>query len=234
MPQEVDWVAVLVLGAAAGAVELATRHPTYRFGALSTAAGLAFVAITAGVAAGILWMYRAVGATFIPNSLAEYLSPTAGRVWQIVLTGLTPWSLTRVGVVRRGKDGELLPASLIPFVQAALALIDEAIRRDLAGRTVVTMAVIMQDVSFARAKSALVMTCINLMPLATAEDARRCGDKVRAVERMDMDDAAKALNLGTVLAGFCGVDVVRSAVASLGTSIRAVPSTSTDLGLKPG
>jgi uncharacterized protein with ACT and thioredoxin-like domain len=101
-----------------------------------------------------------------------------------------------------------------------LRLVDVEIGRELAPRTADAMATIMRGVSYEKAKVALPRTCISLMPLVGEDELRDCAKNIKAIDRVEMDDVAKALNLGVVVAQYYGLDVVRQAIATLGSSVR--------------
>ena len=109
---------------------------------------------------------------------------------------------------------------MLPFVQPLVNLLHEAIGRELGERTARAMTVIMNGVSFARARDALPRTCINLTPSVTQTEVRRCADRIKALNRLEMDDATRAFNLGVIVAEYYGVSLVHQVVTSLGASIR--------------
>ena len=90
-----------ILGAIAGSIEVASRHRTYRFGAASTRAGAFLVLISGLLGAAFLWLYDAVGATFLPTAVAQRATPEVQRAFSLVAAATTPWGLARIGVIHR-------------------------------------------------------------------------------------------------------------------------------------
>jgi hypothetical protein len=81
----------------------------------------------------------------------------------------------------------------------------------------------MKGVDYAKAKDALPPYCLALMQNISNEDQQELGRALRDLEAGTEEPGVKALLLGIELINVVGVDVLTTAVKSLGEQIRSVP-----------
>jgi hypothetical protein len=128
---------------------------------------------------------------------------------------------TSLFVVRAGdRDVAVGPSG---FLQIYLAAADRAVdRRRAAARSAAVVAA-MKDVDYAKAKEALPPYCLALMQNVSNEDQQELGRALKDLEAGTEEPGVKALLLGIELINVVGVDVLTTAVKSLGDQIRSLP-----------
>jgi hypothetical protein len=81
----------------------------------------------------------------------------------------------------------------------------------------------MKDVDYDKAKVALPPYCLALMQNVSDEDQKELNRSLKDVDAGSAEPKVKALLLGIELMNVVGVDVLTTAVRSLGDEIRSVP-----------
>jgi hypothetical protein len=81
----------------------------------------------------------------------------------------------------------------------------------------------MKDVDYAKAKDALPSYCLALMQNISTEDQQELDRALKDLEAGPEEPNVKALLLGIELINVVGVDVLTTAVKSLGEQIRCLP-----------
>ena len=203
-----DWIGVAALGALVGASELISRYRDAPEAALRTWPGVFYVAINTGASVGALALIRANG----------WFAQT--RWTQILLAGVSAMAFFRTSlfVVRAGdRDVGVGPSG---FLQIFLGAADRAVDRKRAAARSNAVAEVMQGVDYAKAFQSLPPFCLALMQNVPAEDQQQLRRALEALDQGTADDGVKARLLGLELINVVGIDVLTTAVRSMGDQIR--------------
>jgi hypothetical protein len=206
-----DWAAVAVLGGVVGASELISRYKDDPGGAIRTWPARVYIAINAFASVGALGLIRA-NAWFGPS-----------RWTQILMAGVSAMAFFRTSlfVVRAGdRDMGVGPSG---FLQIFLGAADRAVDRRRAAARSEAVARAMKDVDYDKAKGSLPEYCLALMQNVAVEDQQSLVRALKNVETQTAEPSVKALLLGLELINVVGVDLLTTAVESLGEQIRSVP-----------
>ncbi|MBV8906439.1 MAG: hypothetical protein JOZ22_22595 [Acidobacteriia bacterium] len=206
-----DWAAVAVLGGVVGASELISRYKDHPGNAIRTWPAGVYIAINAIASAGALGLIRANG-WFVSS-----------RWTQILMAGVSAMAFFRTSlfVVRAGdRDVGVGPSG---FLQIFLGAADRAVDRRRARARSEAVARAMKDVDYDKAKGFLPEYCLALMQNVAVEDQQSLVRALKDVEGQQAEPSAKALLLGLELINVVGVDVLETAVKSLGDQIRSIP-----------
>ena len=206
-----DWVAVALLGGVVGASELLSRYKDDPWAAVRSWPARFYIAINGAASVGALGLIHANG-WFGPN-----------RWTQILMAGVSAMAFFRTSlfVVRAGdRDVAVGPSG---FLQIYLAAADRAVDRHRAAARSDGVVAAMKDVDYAKAKDALPSYCLALMQNVSNEDQQELDRALKDLEAGPEEPDVKALLLGIELINVVGVDVLTTAVKSLGDEIRSVP-----------
>jgi hypothetical protein len=128
---------------------------------------------------------------------------------------------TSLFVVRAGdRDVAVGPSG---FLQIFLTAADRAVDRKRAAARSAAVVEAMKGVDYAKASKALPPYCLALMQNVSPEDQQVLDRALEALDRQEAEPAVKALLLGVELINVVGVDVLTTAVGSLGDQIRSAP-----------
>lgn len=206
-----DWPAVALLGGVVGASELISRYKDDPAAAIKTWPAIFYIALNSVAAAGALGLIHANG----------WFGPA--RWTQILMAGVSAMAFFRTSlfVVRAGdSDVGVGPSG---FLQIFLAAADRAVDRRRAAARSDAVALVMKDIDFDKALSALPSYCLALMQNASQEDQQRLGRALKDLEGQSMEASVKSRLLGLELMNVVGEAVLRTAVKSLGEQIRSLP-----------
>jgi hypothetical protein len=81
----------------------------------------------------------------------------------------------------------------------------------------------MKGIDFTKARRALPAYCLTLMQNVPAEEQQRLERLLEGLDKRDAEPSVKARLLGLELINVVGVDVLTTAVKSLGDEIRSAP-----------
>ena len=206
-----DWAAAAALGGVVGVSELVSRYKDDPKAAIRSWPAIFYVAVNSGASAGALGLIHANGWF------------NASRWTQILMAGVSAMAFFRTSlfVVRAGdRDVGVGPSG---FLQIFLAAADRAVDRQRAVARADAVAKVMKDVDFAKALKALPPYWLALMQSVSPEDQQVLNRALDALERSGAEASVKALLLGIELINVVGVDVLTTAVKSLGDQIRLLP-----------
>jgi hypothetical protein len=128
---------------------------------------------------------------------------------------------TSLFVVRAGdRDVGVGPSG---FLQILLGAADRSVDRARAGSRSAGVAEAMRGVDYDKAKWVLPQFCLALMQNVAKEDQDALVRALKDLEAQPLPPSAKALLLGLELINVVGVDVLTTAVESLGEQIRSTP-----------
>lgn len=202
-----DWAAVAALGGLVGASELISRYKDDPIAALKIWSGILYVAINSAASVAALGLIHANWAS-------------AARWEQILMAGVSAMAFFRTSlfVVRAGdRDVGVGPAG---FLQIYLGAADRALDRKRAAARSDAVGEVMKGVDFDKAVTTLPAYCVALMQNVTPEDQQVLGRALEGLQKRDAEPSLKSLLLGIELINVVGVDVLTTAVKSLGDQIR--------------
>jgi hypothetical protein len=214
------WVGLI--GLCVGGVELIARYRDNPWGAIRTFPAVLYMLINVSACMFILYILDIVQ----PGWLFTSTSPSAAlknNLYLVLTAGFGAVALFRSSIFKiKTNDGELSigPAVILDTILSAS---DRAVDRIVAGPRGVSVAEIMKDVSFERAKTALPSYCFALMQNVSQQEQKEIGDQVNKLSASTMDDKVRSLNLGLALINLVGTDVLKSAVSNLGAFIQGEP-----------
>jgi hypothetical protein len=208
----IDWPAAAVLGGVVGASELTSRYKDDPWASMKSRPASFYIAINCAASIAAL-------------GLIHHLSQFAGtsRWTQILMAGVSAMAFFRTSlfVVRAGdRDVGVGPSA---FLQIFLTAADRSVDRRRAADRSDAVAEVMKDVDYSKASKALVPYCLALMQNVSPEDQRVLDRVLEALDRRDAEPSVKAMLLGLELINVVGVDVLTTAVNSLGEQIRSAP-----------
>jgi len=109
------------------------------------------------------------------------------------------------------------------FLQIFLTAADRAVDRKRAAARSDAEADVMKGIDFMKAFKALPPYCLALMQNVSTEDQKVLERVLEALVKRDTEARVKSLLLGIELINVVGVDVLTTAVKSLGEQIRSAP-----------
>lgn len=207
-----DWAAAILLGAGVGASELISRYKDDPGAALRSWPAVLYIAINGVASAGALGLIRANG----------WLGGSGGWM-QVLVAGVSAMAFFRTSlfVVRAGdRDVGVGPSG---FLQIYLGAADRSLDRRRAAVRSDAVAEVMKGIDFAKARRALPPYCLTLMQNISREDQQVLERALEALDKRDAEPSVKALLLGLELINVVGLDVLTTAVKSLGAEIRSAP-----------
>jgi hypothetical protein len=207
----IDWGLVAALGGLVGASELVSRYKDDPISAIKAWSGILYIAINSAASVAALGLIHAYG--WFP----------ASRWTQILMAGVSAMAFFRTSlfVVRAGdRDVGIGPSG---FLQIFLGAADKGVDRKRAAARSDAVATVMKGVDFDKAVQALPPYCLALMQSVLPDDQQVLKRALDALQASGAEPSVKSLLLGLELINVVGVDVLRTAVRSLGDQIRYVP-----------
>ncbi len=199
------------LGGLVGSSELISRYKDDPGAALRTLPARFYIAINCAGSVAAL-------------GLIHQLKWSENARWaQILMAGGSAMAFFRTSlfVVRAGdRDVGVGPSG---FLQIFLTAADQAVDRKRAAARSDAVADVMKGVDFDKALQVLAPYCIALMQNLSPEDQDVLKRVLEKLEQREAEASVKALLLGIELINVVGVDVLTTAVTSLGGQIRSVP-----------
>ena len=207
----VDWAAVAALGGVIDASELVSRYKDAPEAAIKSWPAILYIGINSLASVGALALMH-VNGWF------------GGTRWtQILMAGVSAMAFFRTSlfVVRAGdRDVGVGPSG---FLQIFLGAADRSVDRKRAEVRSGAVAEVMTGVDFAKARRALPSYCLTLMQNVPQEEQQVLERALEALDNQSAEQSLKALLLELELINVVGVDVLRTAVKSLGGEIRSAP-----------
>ena len=213
-----QWLAVAVIGGLVGGAELVSRYRDAPAGALQTRPAILYVLINLAASVAALALVRTFGWKFG----LETSDDAAAVGWtQVLVAGVGAMGLFRTSLftVRAGdRDIGVGPSS---FLQIFLTAADREVDRSRAQVRADTVSTVMKGVNYEKAFAALPPYCLALMQNLADETQQQLRQALELLDRADIDLEVKARLLGLELVNVVGVDVLETAVNSLGEEIRS-------------
>jgi hypothetical protein len=205
-----DSAAAAVLGGVVGVSELISRYKDDPWAAIKSWPAAFYLAINSAASVGALLL--------MPEGWLGL-----SRLLRILMAGVSAMAFFRTSlfVVRAGdRDIGVGPSG---FLQLFLGAADRAVDRRRAAARSDAVARVMKGVDFTKASKALPFYCTGLMQNVSKEDQQELGRALKDLDERPADPNVKALRLGIELINVVGVDVLTTAVKSIGDPIRSVP-----------
>ena len=216
-----QWLAAAVLGGLVGGAELVSRYRDAPAGALKTPPAILYVGINLAASMAALALVRTFGWKFGLEASDDSLAVG----WtQVLVAGVGAMGLFRTSLftVRAGdRDVGVGPSS---FLQIFLRAADRQVDRSRAQVRADTVSIVMKDVDYEKAFAALPPYCLALMQNLPDETQQQLRRALEILDRADIDPDVKTRLLGLELVNVVGVDVLKTAVTSLGDEIRSMAS----------
>jgi len=207
----IDWPAVAVLGGAVGASELVSRYKDGPWASIKSLPAAFYIALNCAASIAALGLIH-----------AYHLFETSHWT-QVLMAGVSAMAFFRTSlfVVRAGdRDVGIGPSG---FLQIFLTAADRAVDRKRAAARSDAVAEVMKEVDYSKASKALVPYCLALLQNISPEDQQVLDRVLQALDERDAEPSVKSLLLGIELINVVGVDVLTTAVNSLGEQIRLAP-----------
>ncbi|HEX7192809.1 MAG TPA: Ig-like domain-containing protein [Thermoanaerobaculia bacterium] len=212
------YLAAIYIGAAVGLGELVARYRDAPERALTTTPAILYILINA--AASGFAMYAVWHFDVIKGQTGERLI-----ILQILLAGFGAMAFFRTSVFTFRQGDQDIGIGPVAFLQVMLKATDRAVDRLRANERADRICIIMNGVSFERAKVALPTFAMALMQNVPPDEQKSVGDVVNALGALNtLDNDTKAKNLGLALMNIIGDDVLRTAVHQLFDQIQKTAS----------
>jgi hypothetical protein len=205
-----DWAAAAALGGTVGISELISRYKDDPWAAIKSWPAVFYLAINSAASVAALLL--------MPDG---WLGLSRGM--RILMAGVSAMAFFRTSlfVVRAGdRDVGVGPSG---FLQIFLGAADRAVDRKRAAARSQAVVDAMKNVDYSKAKDALPPYCLALMQNISKEDQQQLSRDLKDLDEGAAEASVKALLLGIELINVVGVDVLTTAVKSLGDQIRSVP-----------
>ncbi|MGI8641992.1 MAG: hypothetical protein ACR2MG_18840 [Pyrinomonadaceae bacterium] len=215
-----SYLVVFILGSLFGLTELVSRYKDDPRRALSYWAAWFYVLINALASVFALNLIRVFG-WFVAEGDTD-LQLVFKRV---LIAGFGSMILFRSSLfIIRTASGEI-PFGPIVVLQILLGAADREVDRHRGWSRSGEVADIMRNVSFTKAKTALVIFCLELMQNVPKAEQDALGEKAKQIAAVtDLTERQKSILLGLALLNVVGRDLLRKAVESLGDEISMTDS----------
>jgi hypothetical protein len=204
-------VLVIVIGAAAGAIELVGRYRDEPARALLSIGALVYVGVNVLAAVTGLYLLRTVGKSYITETDALNRS-----IYEILIAGLGSMTFLRSSIFKlRLNDTEVAigPAALLDVLLLAA---DRGVDRRRARNRALEVSEAMANVSFDKAIVTLPPFCFALMQNLGKDAQKAFSDQIKEVQQNpSIDPHVKSLLLGLALMNMVGSNVVRDSTRQL-------------------
>jgi hypothetical protein len=147
------------------------------------------------------------------HGLSGYLG--SSPLSQAIVAGLSAMAILRSSVASIKLGQTTIQAGLAPVIQVFLNSVDRAFDRKRSQMNVAEVEEIMKDVDFNKAVKTLPATCLNLMQNVSKEEYEKMAHEVLDLEKGEIIQEAKALNLGIIISRVTGPELLHKAVQSL-------------------
>jgi len=211
---------VLVIGLAVGLIELIGRYRDNPWRAIRTRWAIAYMVINGAAALLALYLLEVWRPEWVFGPATASIDAKT-RVTAVLIAGFGAVALFRSSLLKlKSPEGEM---SIGPSVilDTLLRAVDRAVDRRMAGDRAESVARIMENISFERAKAGLPAYCFTLMQNVPLDEQQRFGNQLNSYATSDMDNRIKALNLGLGLLNIVGAEVLERAVADIRPLIRS-------------
>jgi hypothetical protein len=201
-------------------IELIGRYRDDPWRAMRTRWAIAYMIINGAAALLALYLLEVWRPEWVFGPARASID-TKTRVTAVLIAGFGAVALFRSSLLKlKSPEGEM---SIGPNVilDTLLRAVDRAVDRTMARNRAASVAQIMENISFERARAGLPAYCFTLMQNVPLDEQQRFGNQLNSYATSDMDNRIKALNLGLGLLNIVGVEVLERAVADIRPLIRS-------------
>lgn len=215
MSDTIVLILVLLVGAAAGAIELVGRYRDEPARALFSVGAAVYVAVNVIAAVIGLYLLRTVGKSLITET--DQLNRS---IYEVLLAGIGSMTFLRSSIFKvRLNEAEVAvgPAALLDVLLLAA---DRGVDRRRGNARAQEVSEAMANISFDKAITTLPPFCFALMQNLSKDAQKEFSDQVKEVQQNpSIDPHVKSLLLGLALMNIVGVNVVRTATRQLANYI---------------
>ena len=209
-----EWLAVGMIGAAVGAVELISRYKDEPDNALNSWPAVFYLLINALASAGALGLIRVFNWDF-------GVSEAGAAGWtQVILAGFGAMAILRASLFTVKVGAESVPIGPSRFLEALLIAVDQGVDRKRAQGRSAVVSKVMKEISFEKAYLALPTYCLALMQNLPQAEQEQLARKVTLIRNAKMSPRIKSLLLGLALMNKVGEGVLKAAVEHLGEDLK--------------
>lgn len=209
----ISYAAVSLIGAMVGATELMSRYPDSPFRAVRNLSGFFYTLLNAIGAVLALYFIQRFNWDF---GLTSMMTEVQVELTQTMAAAFGAMSILRSSLfnVRVGDhDLAVGPAAVL---QVLLSATDRQVDRMRAEQRSEAIKKAMAGIdSYAQIKIALPTHCMALMQNVSADEEKQIRQVADNIEKLEIADCLKVLNLGLVLMNIVGDGVLKTAVANV-------------------
>jgi hypothetical protein len=212
VPQVIDFLAVLAIGALVGCVEVLSRYKDAPFKVALSRPGLIYIGINGLVALLALLAVRLFGWTFTdnPNYSVEII-----RWTQVFVSGLAAMTLFRSSLFNFHLADQDISIGPNAILQILLVAVDKEVDRLRGKERARIVEEAMDGIAFTEAVLNLPTVAIALMQNLSREDQDEILGSVKALnseEAKDMPERTKTISLGLTIMNVVGEDILKAAI----------------------
>ena len=205
--QFIAYLAVAALGLLAAVGELWSRYKDDPFDALTSWGAILYMLFNMTVSVLAFFLLREVFPLREPNPVT-----LSNLVLDVSIAGISAMAFFRSSIFSVRIDDKEVPVGPAALIDIFRTVLDRDIDRVRAGPRATNVADIMANVSFSRAYLPLTSTALNLLQNVSPDERLRVEEKVLALaNQTGRNEESKALELGLILAGTVGFDVLKAA-----------------------
>lgn len=206
----VDYLAVMLLGALVGFVEVVSRYQDAPFRTAVTWPGMLYMLINAFVAAGALWLIRLFGWEFTVSNTTQITEETT-RWTQVLTAGLGAMAIFRSSLFVLGKEGNEVSVGPSAVLQILLAAIDREVDRQRGQDRAGTVGNL-KRIAYESVKGELLLLSQRLMQNLSDSERKAIVEAIREIEIESADPEVRKYMLGLKIIEFVGPDVLKQAI----------------------
>lgn len=209
-------LAVILLGGFVGISELLIRYRDNPLASLRSVSSFVYVALNALGA----WLALYLMAAFELVTCADAICTLRESTQHVLLAGLGGMAVLRASILTLKVQDQDIGVGPAAILQIYLNVADRATDRSRAQARARTIARLMKNVDFEKAKVSLPAACFALMQNVGAEEQKIVSNQVNGLEGVDIAPAVKSTILGLSLLDIVGEGALHSAIDLLGNDIR--------------
>ncbi len=216
----VSYIAVILVGALVGAIELATRYRDRPGALVRLLSAWLYVLVNAGASAAALFLAHTFGWKFGISSSIKAVATV-----QVLACGFGAMVIFRssVAMVKIGDQEAAIGPNVV--LTSLLTIADRAVDRTRGAIRSADIKRIMDGVSFEKAQIALPAYCLALLQNTPPAEQQELSAAVNSLSASTMSDTLKTLNLGLILTNFSGPVLLEAAVKALENEIKGTVAT---------
>jgi hypothetical protein len=206
------YMIVTALGLLVGWTELMSRYRDAPFSAALTRGGLIYLGVNALAAVAALFLLDTFGGDTFQSYEAGLQRDTA----RAIVAGFGAVVVLRSSLFRVRVDQSDISVGPAAILDVLLRVADRDADRSRAFSRADEIPGLVVELDPKVAREELAPLCLALMQNLSQEEQRALSDQVNLINnRTDLGDVSKAINIGLLLSGFVGVQVLTRAIRSI-------------------